>query len=63
MPCLGQSLMHAGDTIDRLIDITFAVATGTDLSTYAGIGRAQRLAGRTLEGFMRTSLVPASSPA
>jgi hypothetical protein len=36
-PCLGQSLMHAGDTIDRLIDMTFAVPTRTDLSTYAGI--------------------------
>ena len=32
---LGQSVLHAGETIDRFINATFAVPTRTDLYKYA----------------------------
>jgi hypothetical protein len=34
---LGQSVMQAGDTIDRFINATFAVPTRTDLSKGRGV--------------------------
>jgi hypothetical protein len=43
---LGQSVLHAGDTIDRFINATFAVPTRTDLYKYAAYDDLQRLAGR-----------------
>jgi NAD(P) transhydrogenase len=58
---LGQAVLHAGDTIDRFINTTFAVPTRTDLYKYAAYDGLQRLAGHKLEGLMRSSSVPASS--
>ena len=46
---LGQAVIHAGDTIDRFINTTFAVPTRSDLYKYAAYDGLQRLAGRTLE--------------
>jgi hypothetical protein len=48
---LGQSVMHAGDTIDRFINTTLAVPTRTDvlMCKYVAYGGLQRPAGRTLE--------------
>jgi hypothetical protein len=36
--------MHAGETIDRFINTTFAVPTRTDLSKYVAYHGLQRLA-------------------
>jgi hypothetical protein len=47
---LGQSVMHAGDTIDRFINTRFAVRTRTDFYKDPAFDRAQRPADRTLEG-------------
>jgi NAD(P) transhydrogenase len=58
---LGQAVMHAGDTIDRFINTTFAVPTRTDLYKYAAYDGLQRLAGHRVEGLMRSSSGPASS--
>ena len=41
---LGQPVMHAGETIDRFINTTFAVPTRTDLSKYVAYEGLQRLA-------------------
>ncbi len=52
---LGQSVLHAGDTIDRFINATFAVPTCTDLYKYAAYDGLQRRAGRTPEGLRRSA--------
>ena len=37
MPCLGESATHAGDTIGRFINATFAAPTRPSLYEYAAV--------------------------
>jgi len=55
---LGQSVLHAGDTIDRFINATFAVPTHADLYKYAAYDGLQRIAGRTPQGLRRSAQPP-----
>jgi len=52
---LGQSVLHAGDTIDRFINATFAVPTHADLYKYAAYDGLQRMAGRTPRGLRHSA--------
>lgn len=56
---LGQSVLHAGDTIDRFIHATFAVPTHSDLYKYAAYDGLQRIAGRTPHGLRHSAQPPA----
>jgi NAD(P) transhydrogenase len=55
----GQAVLHAGETIDRFIHMTFNIPTRTEVYKYAAYDGLQRLAGQSLRGSAPVSVSPA----